>query len=217
MRNKFRREFYRIEQLLLQRPTRERGLLMAVGAVLLFFPFWFWLIDPTLAKITALQKQIEQQQQVSLDNKNALMILDAKLQQDPDKVTRDAIVQSRRQQQVMDQQIDGYTKALIPANQMARVLQSLLAQSHSLRLDALESLPPEPVLPDNPALNLYRHGVRIKLIGEYQAVYDYLVLVEALPQHFYWDSVQYVVGKYPQGAVELVLYTLSDSKEFIRG
>lgn len=217
MRNKFRRGFYRLEQTVLQRPVRERGMVLAVGAVLLFFPLWFWWIDPMQVKVATLHKQIEQQHQLRLDNQNALMILEAKLKQDPDRAIQDAIVLARRQQQSLAAQINTYTKALIPADQMALVLQSLLAQSHALRLDVLASLPPEPVLPDDPALNLYRHGVRIKLSGDYQAVYDYLVQVESLPQHFFWDSVKYSVEKHPQGTVEVVLYTLSDSKEFIRG
>jgi MSHA biogenesis protein MshJ len=38
-----------------------------------------------------------------------------------------------------------------------------------------------------------------------------------LPQHFYWQTLHYQVDKYPQGTVEVILYTLGDSKEFIRG
>ena len=79
------------------------------------------------------------------------------------------------------------------------------------------SLAPTPLLPKENKVNYYRHGVRLRLQGSYSDIYDYLQLLEQLPRHFYWQSLHYQVGKYPQGTVELILYTLGDSKEFIRG
>ena len=57
---------------------------------------------------------------------------------------------------------------------------------------------------------------RLDMTGE-PCPYPAVATLEALPQHFYWQTLHYQVDKHPQGTVEVILYTLGDSKEFIRG
>jgi MSHA biogenesis protein MshJ len=38
-----------------------------------------------------------------------------------------------------------------------------------------------------------------------------------LPRHFYWRLFDYRVQEHPSAVVEMEIYTLSTSKEFIRG
>ncbi len=66
-------------------------------------------------------------------------------------------------------------------------------------------------------VNLYKHGIRLQLEGGYFDVYQYLKALEALPRHFYWKQFDYQVKAYPGAVVEMEIYTLSTSKEFIRG
>ena len=73
------------------------------------------------------------------------------------------------------------------------------------------------MLGDNEKINLFQHGIHIELHGSFWDLVNYLQKIEALPERFYWRSLDYRVGNYPDATVTLELYTLSTSKDFIRG
>ncbi len=106
---------------------------------------------------------------------------------------------------------------LIQAHEMPEVLEALLSRSANLHMVALTSLAPEPLMAGEQRINLFKHGIRLKLEGGYFDVYQYLKALEALPRHFYWKQFDYQVQEHPRAVVEMEIYTLSTSKEFIRG
>ncbi|MNG25347.1 hypothetical protein D3C84_1101860 [compost metagenome] len=106
---------------------------------------------------------------------------------------------------------------LIPAHEMPAVLEALLSRSANLHMLALTSLKPEPLMAGEQKANLFKHGIRLQLEGGYFDVYQYLKALEALPRHFYWKGFDYRVIEHPKAMVEMEIYTLSTSKEFIRG
>lgn len=206
-----------LSEKMMQRSPRERIGFLLVGWVMVGFPLWFWWMQPTLMQWQKTKQQVVEQQ-VQLQQMNAARdILNARLQQDPDQAVRQELQAMTLRLQQLDQALASQTVGLIPASRMAGTLQDMLVRSGKLQLQSLTSLKPTPLLPEKSAVNYYRHGVKLILQGRYADIYDYLRMLEALPQHFYWQSLHYQVDQYPLGTVEVILYTLGDSKEFIRG
>lgn len=196
---------------------RERILLLLAGCALLALPFYAWLLDPVVLSWQQTKQQISEQRSVLQEKTAAIEVLNARLQKDPDQALHVELQTVNNQLLQLDLSLEQQTAGLIPAARMAQTLQQMLAQSGKLQLQSLTSIKPIPLLPEKSAVNYYRHGVKLVLQGRYADIYAYLQALEALPQHFYWQTLHYKVDKYPQGTVELILYTLGDSKEFIRG
>jgi MSHA biogenesis protein MshJ len=108
------------------------------------------------------------------------------------------------------------TQALIPPDEMARVLKKLLPQGRDPRLVRVTSLPAEPLveaegeeqLPDAPG-HVYRHGVEVELRGSYLSTLRYLEAVEQLPWRLFWEGLEYEVLEYPEARIVLTVRTLS--------
>lgn len=200
-----------------QLTTRERVLLLLVGWVIIAFPLYAWWLEPAMLHWQQVQQQIREQTAQQQQASAAIAVLQARLQQDPDRAVRTEMQVVNNQLLQLDASLEKKTAGLIPAVRMAQTLQQMLVRSGKLQLQSLTSLQPTPLLPEKSAVNYYRHGVKLVLQGRYTEIYAYLRALEGLPQHFYWQTLHYQVEQYPQGTVEVILYTLGDSKEFIRG
>nr|WP_272896765.1 MSHA biogenesis protein MshJ [Aeromonas cavernicola] len=141
----------------------------------------------------------------------------ARLQRDPNQAVHEQLVRVQGEQQRLDETLNAQTVDLIPAHDMPQVLETLLARSSKLHMLALRSLPPTPLVAGKQQANLYKHGIRLQLEGSYFNIYQYLKALETLPRHFYWRQFDYQVKAHPTAVIEMEIYTLSTSKEFIRG
>lgn len=66
-----------------------------------------------------------------------------------------------------------------------------------------------------PALGLYRHGIKLKLKGNYFALRDYLQQLEGLSWQFFWKDFHYKLMEYPNSELEIEIYSLSTKRVFI--
>jgi len=196
---------------------RERWLVLLAGAALLLMPAYSLLLEPAWL---AYQNQIERSQelattiaQLQLENQSRQQAL----LQDPNQPVREQQLKLTQQLVELDAQLKDQTLDLIPAERMPGLLEQMLASSGRLRLISLTSLPPKPLLDDPEQNLLFQHGIQLRLQGSYFDIFQYLRALEGLPEHFYWRRLNYQVEQYPQASIELELYTLSSSKEFIRG
>lgn len=196
---------------------RERWLVLLAGAALLLMPAYSLLLEPTwlayqsqLARSQELATTIAQLQLENQSRQQALL-------QDPNQPVREQQLKLTQQLAQLDAQLKDQTLDLIPAERMPGLLEQMLASSGRLRLISLTSLPPKPLLDDPEQNLLYQHGIQLRLQGSYFDIFQYLRALEGLPEHFYWRRLNYQVEQYPQASIELELYTLSSSKEFIRG
>lgn len=175
---------------------RERILILLTGVVLLgAMGIYGWLDDA--------DTRLGQDLQIPLRRSQGLPIL-----------VQPGVETTLRQ---MDAELLAQTVDLIPAHEMPAVLEALLSRSANLHMLALTSLKPEPLMAGEQKVNLFRHGIQLQLEGGYFDVYQYLKALEALPRHFYWKGFDYRVVEHPKAAVAMEIYTLSTSKEFIRG
>jgi MSHA biogenesis protein MshJ len=149
----------------------------------------------------------------------------ARGQEDPDLENRARQRQLQAELTVLDERLKALTVDLVSPRDMAEVLRELLKRQKGLRLVSLENLPPvgllspregkPPEFDDGTYSNLYRHPVRIVVSGTYLQALDYLRELENLPRKLFWDSLDIVVGDYPETEISLTVYTLSRRKGWI--
>ena len=125
---------------------------------------------------------------------------------------------------------------MVAPRDRVRVLQDMLAAQPGLRLVSLDTLAPEPVgvpasdktpstqqqaaaptvqsPPATPAA-LYRHGVKLTLVGNYAALTGYMTRLEHLPVGFFWARAELDAHAHPEISLTLILYTLSQEATWL--
>jgi MSHA biogenesis protein MshJ len=200
--------------------SRERGLVLLVALVLIY---GLWSISLGSLQDAGQRKLHTQLSQLELDlqaQTQQLTELQARQGIDPDAELRRQLAQTKLDIQRIDNQLSGLSVGLIPAQELAKVLEGVLVQSKSLKLLSLETLPIKQLeLQDASVENnadmvtgVFKHSVRVKLEGNYFAIAQYLTALENLPWRFYWASLHYQVQRYPNAVTELEVYTLSTER-----
>ncbi|ELM3751878.1 MULTISPECIES: MSHA biogenesis protein MshJ [Aeromonas] len=196
---------------------RERVLIMLTGVVLVGSIATYGWLDAAVVRLEqdrlALSSAQRDLEIMDLENQGK----QARLARDPDQNVRTQLAGVDEEIGKLDAALKAQTVDLIQAHEMPEVLEALLSRSANLHMVALTSLAPEPLMAGEQRINLFKHGIRLKLEGGYFDVYQYLKALEALPRHFYWKQFDYQVQEHPKAVVEMEIYTLSTSKEFIRG
>lgn len=196
---------------------RERIFILMAGLALIWMPgYTFWL-EPAYARIVAMRVQLSGAEKSRHELESQLSMVRSVAKTDPDAVLRGQLLHLRQRLHGVDEKMSLETVDLIAPERMPMVLQNLLASTPGVTLSKIYSMSSQPMLGDNDKINLFQHGIHIELKGSFFALVNYLQKIEALPERFYWRSLDYRVGNYPDATVTLELYTLSTSKDFIRG
>ncbi|MDD1782196.1 type II secretion system protein M [Enterovibrio sp. ZSDZ35] len=116
----------------------------------------------------------------------------------------------------LDEKVDSKVAGLVPAPQMPRLVEKVLAQSEQLSLVSMSSLPAKQIT-DSKDAGYFVHPVELTLKGRYFDIVKYLSDLESLPEKYYWRSVDYKVTEYPLAEVVIQVYTLGESDMFIGG
>lgn len=202
---------------------REKVLILCSGLVLFLFGGYTLLVEPSAISLKRSQQQVEKLSSDQAKLQAQLQSLNQKLVADPNQALQQEIERLTLENQRLDQSLADQTVDLIPPHKMADVLEQLLQRGRKLKLLSLSSLTPEPTLdmdesdPETSQVNLYRHGIVLKLEGRYFDILKFLGEVEDLPWRFYWQRFDYSVEQHPKAIAEIELYSLSTSKEFIGG
>jgi len=140
-------------------------------------------------------------------------------QADPAHAARERLEAARQALDTRMHEAERTQSRLVPAKDMARVLQGLLRNQPGLRLAKLQTLAPEPVglpagaKPETAAL--FRQGVRITLAGGYDNLVRYMESLEKLPVGFYWSRAELDASHHPEIELTLTLYTLSTERTWL--
>lgn len=195
---------------------RERGLiaiaLLALIAMLAYMPIEsLWKQQYSTAQQL---KVIEQENQVSVQQ---IDLYQQRLALDPNQDYRQRLTLLQQQNQQLDTQLNEQMVDMVPADYMPELLGNLLGQVQGITLQKFTSIAPVPLLAvgEEKKLNLYSHGIRMSLEGDYFSVLRFVEAVEAMPDKLYWKRLDYKVADYPKGKVDIELYTLSINKDFI--
>ncbi|SEK96246.1 MSHA biogenesis protein MshJ [Colwellia chukchiensis] len=217
--------------------AREQYLIIATGVVAILFIGFSVFLDTKLQQVGKLQQQVTQTQQSNANNESSIELLQQALLDDPNTALQQELAQYQAKLADIDQQLLTLTSDLIDPIEMRYALIKLLKLQKGVKLLSFEVLPARPITennvsnrdtevvtntaPDDNALapeqqlRLYRHGIKIKLQGQYFQLRDYLAQLENLSWKFFWQEFDYQLKNYPISELEVEIYSLSTAQEFI--
>lgn len=216
--------FKKIEKAFNQLSLRERISTFCALLICFFAISYFLILEPMLLQQTQAAKilKISEQQEASLTSEIAEIKL--RLQKDPLQEVNQQIAFSQQTLGGLDKQLNKKLVKFIPAQKMPIALTKVLANSPGIKVESLTSLPVTAVnstqkgTAEQPAENIfYKHTLEMKLSGSYNAIYQYLLNLEALQEKFYWSSLSYQVSDYPLAKVTIQIYTLRAQKDLVSG
>lgn len=213
--------FYRLSVLFLKSSLREQVLIWLSGWVVIGLLAYTFLLEANLEQSIKLKRDISLAESKQVDLKQQVVEIQGHFKNDPNQEIRQRIEDLNKEITLIDSKLQEKISNLVPANQMASMLESVLAESGGIKLIELSSIAPTPIFlskqdDDKQAqADLYRHGVSLMLEGSYFDIQSYLKKLESLQWKFYWKKFDYNVDTYPKGKIELEIYTLSISKAFI--
>jgi MSHA biogenesis protein MshJ len=207
------------------------------------FVLYSLFLDEPIQNIGSYKEQIIKAQQDIESKKDSIQVLKQALDEDPNVALKRELSQYQAKLGDVDKKLLELTSDLIDPIQMRFALIKLLKLQKGVKLLSFEVLPASPVTEDKvlaeneteqtieknntstvktsdvqsqPAqLRLYRHGIKIKLQGQYFELKDYLTQLESLSWKFFWQEFDYQLKAYPVSELEIEIYSLSTSQEFI--
>ena len=195
---------------------RERGLIALAVLVLVAMSAYMpieslWKQQHSMAQQV---KALEQENKISMQQ---IDLYQQRLAMDPNQDYRQRLSLLQQQNQEIDAQLNEQMVDMVPADYMPELLGNLLGQVQGIKLLKFTSVTPVPLLAvgEEKKLNLYSHGIRMSLEGDYFSVLRFVEAVEAMPDKLYWKRLDYKVADYPKGKIDIELYTLSINKDFI--
>lgn len=120
----------------------------------------------------------------------------------------------------LDGQLKSFDGTLVAPQAAPALLERLMGRRKSLQMLGLRTLAPVPALDrpseaSTPELNLYRHGIEIRLAGSYGDLLGYLADLETAPERLLWEGAELKVDVYPRSILTLRVYTLSLDKAWL--
>ena len=201
---------------------RERGLIFAMAALVLFALINTLFLDPLLAKQKTLSQQIVQQQNQIKGVQAQLETIAEALRSDPNAASRARLELIKKQLEQIEAFLNGKQQNLIPPDKMAGLLEEMLTRNRQLQLVSLQTLPVSTVTgkkEEAPAIaaekQFFKHGVEITVQGNYLDLLDYVTQLEKLPWQMFWGRARLGVEEYPAVRLTLTLYTLSLDKAWL--
>ncbi|QSX36861.1 MSHA biogenesis protein MshJ [Shewanella sedimentimangrovi] len=195
---------------------RERGLI-ALATLVLLAVVLMQPLDALWQQTQAMNlrlKSLVKENEISVQQ---LELYRQRLALDPNASYRQRLSQLAAEQQQLDARLDEQMVAMVPAKFMPGLLNRMLESMPGLKLQEFASIAPEPLLQvgETEKLNLYSHGMRMKLSGDFFSLLRFMQALESMPTKLYWKRLDYQVKDYPGAEVELLLYTLSINEDFI--
>ncbi len=205
-----------------ERPQRERVIMTVMAVLLTGLGLFQFLIDPALKKAALANNQLK-------EINARLTVLEAQVpalteasRRDPN-VPLDAAFETLKLALAkVEADIESRMDRLVRPSDMIPALQALLEQEPGVRLREVRNLEPVPLYvgeqiggsgetqPDGQrSPDLYRHGLKIVIEGDYFSLLEYVLRVERHDGRFAWGSLNLTVEEYPLSRLEIELQTLS--------
>lgn len=216
---------------------RERGMLLAAGAAVVMFIFYFLLLNPLLVKRTLLTGAIAQKNMEMANIDKEIALTKTAHETDPDQDARARLVALLKETDGLRGDLRRSQHGLVAPERMVSLLENLLRQHDRLRLVSLRTLPVEPVgapavtsatppvagaepvaaLPPvaAPAPVLHRHGVEVVVQGSYADMLAYMQALQSMPTSVFWGQAQLDAQAYPAASLTLTLHTLSTDESWM--
>ena len=198
---------------------RERAIVLAAILLAVYFIFETFVMQPIGVSQKSVNNGILQtNKEVAALNVQMQKLLAASPENQRQK---DRLEVQRLKQELagIDKELQAVTASLVGPQQMAILLQKVLAQTNGLRLGKVTSLGSSPLLleehtgaqpggknatragkkdlSDSTVGTVYKHGLQIEFNGDFFATLDYLRKLEQLEWNFFWDNIKFQVKDYP--------------------
>ena len=201
---------------------REKVLLLAVSLFcILYLSIWF-AVMPMTAKQDDLKRQINELEtsigaaQIQRQALQQALTVDYKAQM------QEKIQAQQAQVDKLDQQLQQLSQGFVAADKMPKVLSDILAAQPGLQLLEFKVTGVQPVMtqaagaaPESAEQVLYRHGMELKISGNYFGARAYMQRLEQAPLRVLITGFHYSVTDYPMGELTLNLATVSANETFI--
>jgi len=213
--------------------AREQYLIIASGLLVIIFILYSFFLEAVVQRVEQLNKQVVQTEQSNKKNQDSIQVLEQGLNEDPNVALRKKLLQYQAKLGGIDERLLALTSDLIDPIQMRYALMKLLKLQKDVKLLSFKVLPASALTQSKTKpetdkiatatvggikpqqLQLYRHGISIKLQGQYFQLKDYLTQLERLSWTFFWQEFDYQLKEYPISELEIEIYSLSTAKEFI--
>lgn len=196
----------------------QRERVMVVAAVIVVVGMTLYMpLESLLLKRDALQRESKALVAENNISEQQIALYQQKLAQDPDEEYRARLTILTQQMADIDSQLTEQMVDMVPAERMPAMLSELLVRIKGVKLQSFDSIAPTPLLAvgEENKLNLYSHGIKLVLEGDYFSTVKFIEAVEAMPNKLYWKQLDYSVDQYPKANIVLELYTLSINEDFI--
>jgi MSHA biogenesis protein MshJ len=221
-----RQSWLRLNERYVAMTQRERlliALAVVLGPLLIGYTLF---VDPQHARAKGVEATLagESANVARLQAETASM--QQQLAVDPDAGRKADLAALNAERSKLDEQLRQFSSVLVRPDQMNNLLEGLLSRHSGLRLLSLKTLAPQSVLPaeavkegeakaPDRSFDLYRHGVEIRLEGNYGQLQAYLAQLEKLQQKLLWGPLNYRVVEYPRAEMILTVYTLSPDRTWL--
>ena len=203
---------------------RERVFIFGAFILGAFCIIYFWVVEPLMVEQIKLNATFAQS--VKQEHKIESDINEVKL-----RLEKESISKIERDIKAGKEKLEQLDKLLavkfIDAKKMPSALSAVLRKSPGVKLISLTTLPisvfNEPVKNSDDSDVLidknifYKHIIEIHLSGNYKAIYQYLLNIDAVEGDFYWSALTYNVSDYRSAKVMIRIYTLSEQPELVSG
>lgn len=146
---------------------------------------------------------------------------------DPEALARARIAELKQTLSTQEASVANVVRGLVTPRDMPRLVQQILARNRGLQVVRVENLPAEALYGDkqapgtttsqdpNATAQVYKHGMRIELRGQYLDMVRYLRALEAMPAKVFWSKVHYAAETYPNSRLTLDIYTIGLNKVWL--
>lgn len=206
---------------------RERAIMFLLTGFLVYTLINTLLVNPLLAKKTALSAELVQQQEKIKELEAQVQVM----MQEQLRVKREAedsplparLAELKLKLQEQEGSLQSRSDQLIEPDKMAELLKQVLGQNDKLQLVELKTLPASSLVKQSQVSKtqssaagsvvvqkqIFRHGIQITVRGGYLDMLNYLASLEKMPSQMYWGEISFKVGKHPEAELTLTMYTLS--------
>ena len=214
---------------------REQLLVSLACIALVYMSGDMLLIGPVSAKQKRAVQELAQKRQ-DADTLSAQIRQFAQMPiQDPNAESRRRMAELQYRFATAQNAIKEQSALLVPAEQMSKLLERLLAKHPNLELIELKTVPrsaielgKNPKVPAKPdaakrspeaglgadgiadaARGIHKFGLDLSIKGGYLDILEYLRDIESLPGRIYWERLELAATEFPVATLKLKLYTLS--------
>lgn len=205
------------------RSVRERVMMAGGAVVVIVLMFDTLALNPLAAQHKRLAGQLAEAR-MTIKTGEQIMAT-GRATADPDEVKRRYRDELRKQVAEIDGKLQGLQKQLVPPDQVANLLEGVLARERGLALVSLRKLPVQRFQTSGiPAAkgeskgaaagerSIYQHSFEIEVEGSYVELHGYLARLEKLPWQLFWGKAVLDAAKHPRLKLTLTVHTLSMNK-----